>query len=344
MFRKKKSTKVLFKHQAWDHKIKLESETQLTFEFIYAIFEKKLKTLWQYLNKNERKRFIRKSQSSTKYSILFVLKKNDTFRLCVDYRKLNDITIKNRYLLSNISELQDRLSEVRYFIKLNLRWIYNLIRIKEEKKWKTVFRIRYEHYEYTIMSFELINVSTTCQEMINDALREYFDDFVIAYLNDILVYSKTLKEYVKHVNKILNCINRRNLRLKSKKYEFHRENVNFLKFVVERQEIKIDLNKLKAIKNWKTLTNVKETQVFFEIRQLQSKVYKRLFTKNYTLDRFYDQRQSMIMKKKRKKRVSRFETSVFKRINTEDVQSQEVNTSKDRRIRSRYWSVSQSRT
>ena len=99
-----------------------------------------------------------------------------------------------------------------------------------------------------IMSFELINVSTTCQEIINDALRQYLNIFVIAYLNDIMIYSITLKEHVQHVSQILECLNQRNLRLKLEKCEFHREKVDFLEFVVERHEIRINSKKIKAIK------------------------------------------------------------------------------------------------
>ena len=109
LFRKEKSTKVLFKHQSWNHEIRLESEKQLTFEFIYILFSKKLKELRKYLKINERKEFIRKSQSFAEHSILFVSKKDEELRFCVDYRKLNEITIKNRYSLFNIEELQDRL-------------------------------------------------------------------------------------------------------------------------------------------------------------------------------------------------------------------------------------------
>ncbi len=99
-----------------------------------------------------------------------------------------------------------------------------------------------------IMSFGLINISTTCQEMINDALRQYLDIFVIAYLNDIMIYSITLKEHVQHVSQVLECLNKRNLRLKPKKCEFHRKEIDFLGFVVERHGIRMDSKKIKAIK------------------------------------------------------------------------------------------------
>jgi len=99
-----------------------------------------------------------------------------------------------------------------------------------------------------VMPFELINAPATCQEMINDALRQYLDIFVIAYLNDIMIYSTTLKKHVQHVSQILECLNKRDLRLKPEKCEFHREEVDFLGFVVERHEIRMNSEKIKAIK------------------------------------------------------------------------------------------------
>ena len=158
LFQEKKSTKALFKHQSWNHKIKFKSEKQFTFEFIYQLFEKKLEVFRDYIKKNLKKEYIRSSKSSTKYSILFAFKKNEKLCLCVDYRKFNDITIKNHYFLFNVSEIQDKLSQTTIFTKLNLRDEYHFIRIKKKKKWKTVFRTRYEHYKYTIMSFEFTNV------------------------------------------------------------------------------------------------------------------------------------------------------------------------------------------
>jgi hypothetical protein len=99
-----------------------------------------------------------------------------------------------------------------------------------------------------IMSFGLTNASTTCQEMINDALRQYLNIFVIAYLNDIMIYSITLKKHVQHVSQVLECLNKRDLRLKPKKCEFHREEVDFLEFVVKRHGIRMNPEKIKAVK------------------------------------------------------------------------------------------------
>ena len=277
LFLKKITIKALFKHQIWNHEIIFELSKTLTFELIYALFEKKLKTLREYLNENLKKKFIWKSQSSTRYSILFVLKKDETLRLCVDYRKLNEIIIKNRYSLPNINELQNKLFKAIYFTKLNLKGAYNLIYMKTRKEWKTTFRIRYEHYEYLIMSFGLTNASIIYQEMINDALREHLNVFVIAYFDDILIYSKTLIEHVRHVQRVLQCLKQRQLLLKFEKCEFHKFEVEFLEFVIENQEIRMNSTKINAIKNWPQSTSVKKVQAFLRFVN-----YNRKFIKNYS--------------------------------------------------------------
>ena len=120
LFQKEKTATAVSKHQTWNHKIKLKSGKEFTFKSIYMLSEKKLKTLHKYLNENMKKEFIKKFQLLTEYSILFILKKNETLCLCVNYQKLNDIIIKNWYSLFNISKLQNRLAEARYFIKFNL--------------------------------------------------------------------------------------------------------------------------------------------------------------------------------------------------------------------------------
>ncbi|KAK1911204.1 hypothetical protein P3342_011806 [Pyrenophora teres f. teres] len=163
---------------------------------------------------------------------MFVPKKDGKLRLCVDYRKLNDITIKNRYPLPNITELRDRLSRAKIFTALDLRDGYYLIRIAKGEEWKTAFRSRYGHYEYTVMPFGLTNAPATFQELINNVLRAHLDIFVIAYLDDILVYSETLEDHVEHVKTVLRALEQFNLRLKPEKCKFHKTKVNFLGYVV----------------------------------------------------------------------------------------------------------------
>jgi hypothetical protein len=124
--------------------------------------EKELQELKIYINVNIKKGFIRKSELPARFLVMFVPKKNRKLQLCVDFWKLNNITIKNCYLLPNILELQDRLAYMKIFTVLDLRGVYNLIHIKEGEEWKTAFRIRYRHYEYTVMPFGLTNALATC--------------------------------------------------------------------------------------------------------------------------------------------------------------------------------------
>ena len=129
---------------------------------IYILFYTELETLRNYLDKNLKKNFIREVKMTAEFLILFILKKDGKLRLCMNYRKLNVITVKDKYLLLNIGKLQDYLVRTKWFIKLDLCGIYNLIRIKENDEWKTVFRIRYGIYKYQIILFGLINASIIC--------------------------------------------------------------------------------------------------------------------------------------------------------------------------------------
>ena len=129
-----------------------------------------LRTLKEYINENLAKGFIRASASPVGSLVLFVPKKDGTKRLCIDYRKINEITIKDRYPLPLANELRDRLQGAKIFTKLDLRGAYNLVRMKEGEEWKTAFRIRHGHYEYLVMPFGLINVLATYMRIMNTIL------------------------------------------------------------------------------------------------------------------------------------------------------------------------------
>ena len=149
----------------------------------------------------KKKKSIQKSKFLTEYSILFVFEKNEKLHLCVDYWKLNEITIKNWYSLFNIEKLQNGLTDIKWFIQLNLRETYDLIWMKIEKEWKIAFRTRYDLYKYTVISFELINTSTSCQELLNNTLQKYLNMFVMIYLSDILIFFQTIEEHEQHIKK-----------------------------------------------------------------------------------------------------------------------------------------------
>ena len=145
---------------------------------------------------------------------------NESLKLYVDYRALNNIMIKNSYSLSLISELQDKLQRAQWFIKFDILEAFNQIQIKEEDEWKTVFCTQLKHYEYLIMSFNLINASIMFQTFVNNVLWCYLNQFIIIYLNDILVYSKTKKEHMQYVRKILQTLKKVDLHIKSEKVNF----------------------------------------------------------------------------------------------------------------------------
>jgi len=248
LFEEREPEHELPQHQPWDHEIKLQEGKQPTFGPIYGLSEKELAEVRSYIKERLAKGHIRPSKSPAGYPILFVLKKNGKLRMCVDYRKLNDITIKDRYPLPNISELQDRLAHAKIFTALDLRDGYHLVRIKKGDEWKTAFRTRYGHYEYTIMPFGLTNAPATFQALINNVLREHLDIFVIAYLDDILIYSENKRDHVKHVRTVLKCFKKAKLRLRPEKCEFHKEEVKFLGFTVNTTGVKISQEKIKVVK------------------------------------------------------------------------------------------------
>src|SRR5271154_7105841 len=250
------------KHQPWDHEIPLQPGTSPSYGPIYSLSERELEALREYLDEHLKKGYIRPSTSPAGYPILFIPKKDGSLRLCVDYRHLNAITIKNRYALPLISELQDRIRGSRVFTTLDLRGAYNLVRMKQGEEWKTAFRTRYGHYEYLVMPFGLTNAPASFQALINQVLREYLDEFVVAYLDDILIYSPNPQEHTQHVRKVLRKLKAANLFLKPEKCEFSQKRVKYLGSILSEKGISMDPDKVKAILEWPTPENVTEVQSF----------------------------------------------------------------------------------
>jgi len=216
----------------FDHKIRLKEEQEPIFKPIYQLSELESKTLKEYIDKNLKKGYIRKSSLSAEYPIIFVNKKNRSLRFCVDYRYLNSITIKDRYPLPLIQEIQDRIQGSIYFTKYDITNIYNRLRIKENDEWKTVFRTKYGYYEYTVMPFGLTNTPAVFQRFIFSVLEKYLDIFVIVYLDDILVFSKTMEKYIQYNKKVLQKLREAKVILKLKKYKFHVQETDFLGYVI----------------------------------------------------------------------------------------------------------------
>jgi hypothetical protein len=165
------------------------------YKFIYKFSENELKILKEYLNKNLEREYIHYFINPAGASILFILKKDGSLRLCVNYRDLNKITIKNRYPLSLVGKTLNRFSGAAVYTKLDLKEVYYKIRIKKEDEWKTAFRIRYGYFKYKMMSFGLANASAIFQAYINRALADLIDVSYVIYLNDIFIYSINRAEH-----------------------------------------------------------------------------------------------------------------------------------------------------
>ena len=258
----KESADKLPPHRPYDHKIPLHPNTQPPFGPIYSLSEPELKALKDYIKENLEKGFIRSSSSPAGAPILFVKKKDGSLRLCVDYRGLNNVTIKNRYPLPLINELIDRLHKAKYFTKIDLRGAYNLVRIASGEEWKTAFRTRYGHYEYLVMPFGLSNAPASFQHLINDVLSDYLDTFVVAYLDDILIFSDSLDEHVNHVKKVLQRLRENHLYAKEEKCEFHKKQTEFLGFLISSNGISMDHTKTSSIDSWPAPKNIKDIQSF----------------------------------------------------------------------------------
>lgn len=264
-------------HRSCDHTIPLEPGAKAPFGPLYTLSQKELEALKEYLDENLEKGFIRRSESPAGAPVLFVPKKDGGLRLCVDYRALNSITVKNRCPLPLISETLDRLRTAKYFTKLDLKGAYNLIRIAEGDEWKTAFRTRYGHFEYTVMPFGLTNAPATFQAFLNDVLREFLDSFVVIYLDDILIYSETLEEHHEHVRNVLRRLRDAELQVKLEKCQFHVQKVEFLGYVISPDGISMDPAKVEAIVSWPTPKSVRDIQVFIGFAN-----FYRRFVKNFS--------------------------------------------------------------
>jgi hypothetical protein len=178
---------------------------------------------------------------------MLFMKKDGSMRMCIDYRELNKVTIKNRYPSQRIGDLLHHLQGAHTFSKINLRLGYHQVKVKEEDIPKTAFKTRYEHYEFLVMSFGLTNVPTIFIDMMNRVFHDYLDQFIVVFIDDIMIYSKTLKEHKEHIRKTLERLQREQLYSKLEKCEIWLDSVSFLGHVISREGVAIDLEKVKAV-------------------------------------------------------------------------------------------------
>ncbi|KAJ1576573.1 hypothetical protein NDA11_000521 [Ustilago hordei] len=217
---------------------------------LYLKGPKEMSELRRYLDENLEKGFIRPSKSPAQSPVLFVPKKDGGLRLCVDYRGLNEITVKNRAPLPLIEEQLFLLRKARIYTKLDLRAAYNLIQIAKGDEWKTAFGTQLGLYEYLVMPFGLANAPAHFQSFINDIFRDIIGIYVVVYLDDFLIFSDTEEAHVKHVTEVLTRLRSNRLFAKLSKCEFHTKTVEFLGYIIKPTGIEMDPEKVHTVKEW----------------------------------------------------------------------------------------------
>ncbi|GJS33391.1 putative reverse transcriptase domain-containing protein [Tanacetum coccineum] len=228
----------------------------------YRLAPSKLEELSGQLKELQDKGFIRPSSSPWGAPVLFVKKKDGSFRMCIDYRELNKLTVKNRYPLPRIDDLFDQLQGSQFFSKIDLRSRYHQLRVHEDDIPNIAFRTRYGHFEFTMIPFGLTNAPTVFMDLMNRICRTYLDKFLIVFVNDILIYSKTQEEHVKHLRLVLGLLKKEKLYAKFSKCEFWPREVQFLRHVINGNGIHVDPSKIEAVKNWKAPRTPTEVHSF----------------------------------------------------------------------------------
>ena len=245
-----------------DFQIELALGTDLISRAPYKIAPTELKELKVQMEEMVNKGFVRPSMSPWGALVLFVKKKDRSMRLCIDYRELNKVTIRNQYPLPGIDDLFDQLQGGKVFSKINLRSGYHQLRIHDEDVSKTAFRTRYRHFEFLVMPFGLTNASAAFMDLMNKIFRPYLDQFVIVFIDDILIYSGSGEEHAEHLRIVLQTLREHRLYAKLSKCQFWLDSVAFLGHIVSVEGVSADLQKVEDILNWKPPTSVTEIRSF----------------------------------------------------------------------------------
>jgi hypothetical protein len=267
-----------------DHRIELTPDengkpAEPPYGPLYSMTRDELLVVKKMLNEYLDKGFIRVSNSPAAAPILLVRKPGGGLRFCCDYRALNKITKKDRYPLPLIHETLERISRAQWFTKLDVIAAFHKIRIAEGQEWLTAFRTRFGLYEWLVTPFGLANAPSTFQRYVNWVLRDVLDDFVSAYLDDILIFTNgSLREHRRHVREVLLRLQKAGLQIDIDKCEFETQSTKYLGFIIEAGKgVRMDPEKVKAIVEWEPPTSVKAVRSFLGFAN-----FYRQFIRNYS--------------------------------------------------------------
>ncbi len=241
------------------------------------MFSVKLLKIKKYLNENLSKRFITSSQTLYFFLVLFALKANEDFWFCVNYQKLNVIFKRNKYSLSLIDEIIDKIVSCKHLTRLNIISTFNKLWMHLNSKNYITFITALEAYKYKMLSFKLTNESIFFQQYMNDVLWNFLNDFCQAYLDNILIYSKTRKKHRNHVKLVLSWLREAELQMNIRKCKFNVEKTVFLEVIISELDLRMNLSKVTVIVSWITSINLKEIQNFVKFIN-----FYRRFIKNFS--------------------------------------------------------------
>jgi hypothetical protein len=240
----------------------------------YRVSSDELDELKKQLKKLLEQGFVQSSASPWGSPVLFVEKKDDTKRMCIDYRTLNSMTIKNKYPLPRIEDLLDRLKKAKFFSRIDLRLGYHQMKIREQDIPKTAFTTRYGLYEFVVVSFGLTNAPAYFMKLMNKVFMEELDRFVVVFIDDILIYSESTEE---HLRVMLERLRQQKLYAKFSKCEFWMEKVAFLGHMLSAEGIAVDPSKVESVTKWEQPLNVTDVRSFLGLAG-----YYRKFIENFS--------------------------------------------------------------
>ena len=249
-------------HRDVDHEIELLPGSEPPFRGIYQLAQPELKILKEELGRLIENGHIEPSKSPFGAPIIFVKKKDGTLRMCVDYRALNKITIKNQYALPRIDELLNQVYKATTFTLIDLASGFNQIRIQPKDIPKTAFRTRFGHYQFKVMPFGLTNAPATFQTLMNVIFSPLLNYCVLVYIDDILIYSENPEQHIQHLRQTLQILRSHKLYAKESKCHFFQKEIAYLGHIVSAKGIQVDPKKTEAIRNWPQPQTLKQLRGF----------------------------------------------------------------------------------
>jgi hypothetical protein len=206
--------------------------------------------------------FITHSHSPFASPVLLVKKKDGSWRFCVDYRKLNDMTIKNRFPMPIIEEILDELAGSKFFTKLDMKSGYHQIRMLPADEYKTAFKTHHGHYQFKVMPFGLTNAPATFQCVMNHVLQPFLRQFVLVFLDDILIYNASWTDHMQHLQQVLETLRKHQLYLKLSKCTFAQPSLEYLGHIISDKRVATDPSKIDAMVKWPTPSSMTELRAF----------------------------------------------------------------------------------